>query len=228
MRYLPLVILVTCGLHIGNAYGAPQSASFPVGSVIEVTSDGVTVTFDDGLAVASEAVVVVEPEDPVVEPSGYCSGLDAVTECDPEVNLDVIYYERGERNYWTPRYGVLSLPFTTGSLQYTGLFQMTSGERKRDQYSDFIFHAWFSLEPNGAPIEGAKCEYWSNRVQQNHYWTQELRFEREACRLPDDSVVYYNARLECHPVLFDGNCTSEDFSSDRYQFDIAKKGVTKR
>ena len=226
MRYLFPLLLVTCGLHIGNAHGAPQSVSFPVGSVIEVTTEGVTVNFDDGVAAASAGSdAVTDPEPPFVEPSAYCANLDAVTECDQDLNLDSIYAQGGEVAYWTPRYGVLSLPFTTGSRQYTGLFQMTSGERKRDQYGDFIFHGWFSLEPNGAPIEGAKCEYWSARVQQNHYWTQELRYSDEVCRLPDDSVVYYNARLECHPELFDGNCTAEDFSGDRYQFDIAKRAV---
>jgi hypothetical protein len=223
-KYLLIAaVLITAGLfYATDAEGA--EATFPVGSVITVTDEGITVSYD--LEEAPVAVVEVsQPSEPVVEPSDYCFGLDSVTECDPDTNLDVIYDVGGEVAYWTPRYGVLSLPFTTSDRDRSGLFQMTSGERKRDQFNEPIFHGWFSLEPNGDPIQGVKCEYWSNRVQQNHYWTQEVRYESEICRLPDHSVVYYNARLECHPSFFDGYCAADDYSADRYQFDLAKRAV---
>jgi hypothetical protein len=208
--------------HSPDAHGATQS--FPVGSVITVTDEGITVSYDEDSGESSAASVFVGDTSPVVDDTLYCSDLDAVTECDPLTNLDDIYAVGGEVAYWTPRGGVLSLPFTTGSMQRTGLFQMTSGERKRDQFSDLIFHSWFSTEPNGEPIRGVNCEYWSNRVQQNHYWTQEMRYEGEVCRLPDDSTVYYNARLECHPQFYAG-CSPELYSVDRYQFDLAKRAV---
>lgn len=216
------ISLILIAFYAAGVFGA--EVTYPVGSVITVTEDGITVSYDEVADIAPQEVVITEETAPVVDEFGYCAGLDAFTVCDPAENLDNIYDYGGEVAYWTPAGGVLSLPFTTGTRQRTGLFQMTSGERKRDQFSELIFHGWFSLEPNGEPIEGANCDYWSTRVQQNHYWTQEMRYEAELCKLPDDSLVYYNARLECHPDFYAG-CSSEMYSADRYQFDLAKRGI---
>lgn len=224
MRYILAALLVTYGLHAGNAHGA--EFDYPVGTVVTVTADGITVTVADDDS--SEAEVVGAYQPPEIDNTNYCGTDDPYVECDPSKTLNSLYTQTGERPYWIPSYKVLSLPFQTNSSDVTGYFQITSYERMRDKFSEPIFRFWFSEEPNGEPLGGVKCNFYAVRPQLMHYWTQEVRYADQVCSLPKDSTLYYNAAAECSPSHYNvGACDPDDpvRAGESLNFDLSRRLV---
>ena len=81
-----LSILAVAVFYAADVAGA--EATYPVGSVITVTEDGITVRYEE--VAATQGAVITDDTPPAVDEFGYCVGLDAVTVCDPEENLDNI------------------------------------------------------------------------------------------------------------------------------------------
>jgi hypothetical protein len=235
MKYLLLALLLSA------VYAAAQ-VSYPVGTVISVTDDGVTVTApsdddDDEQSDNSASTTTETGLSPAPNASGYCSedGVDYSTvNCQSSNSLDNFYAFGGERVKRIPAYSVLAMPFTTGEsaedTDISGYFQITSGERSVDPKEDPMFKVWFSATPGGAPLSGEKCLLWARRAKLNHYWTHEVRYADQVCKLPHDTTLYYNAAVECLPSKYEGYCDAEApvRNTRTYIFDLAKRYVVKK
>ena len=220
MKYALLALLLP-------AVYAGAQVSYPVGTVIEVTDDGVVVTAPDEVAdeVADSPAVYVDE-------SEYCYGADyALVDCEASRNYDPWIASTGERSYWLRNQLTLSIPFTlpdrsdddAASAKY-GFFQMTTPMRKRDVENEDIFHVWFSEEPNGAPLSG-KCEEWMLKARGNFLWTQDESLSSGACYLGQESrVLYANFETACFAPRYEGSCsdTNKQKSASSYQFDVAR------
>ena len=204
--------------------------SYPVGTVIEVTDDGVTVTAPE------EVVDNPVTEDPVtyVDESEYCYGADyALVDCDASRNYDPWIASTGEKAYWLRNQLTLSIPFTLparddsesqADLVKYGYFQMTSPMRRRDVSKEDVFRVWFSEEPNGEPVSSL-CEEWMVRARGNFLWTQDESLASQACFLGHESrVLYANFETACYAPRYEGSCsdTNKQKSSKAYQFDVAR------
>lgn len=244
MRYILAAILVILGLHSSNAYGAQQSADFPVGTVITVTDDGVTVVYDEdepaatgttgssGTSTASSA-----PNKPDPYAYGYCTGNDdAVADCRIDGLFDPWVAGTGENAIWIEGGKVEVFPFLLPSRYDTdkyadlvryGLLQFTAPERRRDPASEAVFHAWWSVEPNGAPLDGRGCEWWAQQARGNMYWTQDADVSGGACYLgASERVLYLNFETRCYaPAYRSGVCDADNpqRSMRSYQFDVARR-----
>jgi hypothetical protein len=139
MRYILAAILVTFGVHAGNAHGTSEgvanndtlasqsSYDFPAGTVITVTDDGVTIqtapdevdsSGSDNSGADNSGSDTPVAGDPVVyvDESEYCYGADyAEVDCDASRNYDPWIASTGERAYWLRNQLTLSIPFTLPS-----------------------------------------------------------------------------------------------------------------
>jgi len=238
MRALMVVVMSTVICSIAKA-----QISYPAGTVINVTEDGILVTAPDsggnneGSGDGSSGVTAGSGLNPAPNESGYCSEPDVdytTVNCSPSNSLDNFYAFGGERVKRIPAYSVLAMPFTTGETaedtDISGYFQITSGERYADPQNDPMFKVWFSATPGGTPISGTKCIRWARRAKLNHYWTHEVRYADQVCKLPHDATLYYNAAVECLPSKYAGYCDAEApvRNSRTYIFDLAKRYVSKQ
>jgi hypothetical protein len=245
MRYILALLLVTFGLHAGNAHGAQQSADFPVGTVITVTDDGVTVVYDDGASSGSTgttgssgtSTASTDPNKPDPYEYGYCTGNDdSVADCRIDGLFDPWVAGTGERAIWIEGGKVEVFPFllpsrydadSNADLVRYGFLQFTAAERRRDPASEDVFHAWWSVEPNGAPLEGRGCEWWSQQARGYMYWTQDADVSGGACYLgTSERVLYLNYETRCYaPAYRAGVCNAEtpQRSTRTYQFDVARR-----
>jgi|SaaInlStandDraft_1057018.scaffolds.fasta_scaffold43007_4 hypothetical protein len=228
MKYALLAILLSA------VYAAAQ-VSYPVGTVIEVTDDGVTVTAPDDAAEDEADEVADGPATPVVyvDESEYCYGADyAVVDCDASRNYDPWVASTGERAYWIRNQLTISIPFTLPSrddaddVRY-GYFQMTSPQSRRDPATDDVFRVWFSSEPNGEPLggRGSKCEKWLVQARGNFHWTQDQSLSGQLCFLGETAkVLYANFETACYAPRYEGSCsdTNKQKSASSYQFDVAR------
>ena len=225
MRGLIVVVMsvVVCAV-------ADAQVSYPVGTVIEVTDDGVVVT-------APEEVTEEVVKEPVVyvDESEYCYGADyALVDCDPSQNYDPWIASTGEKHYWIRSGLTFAIPFTLPSRESAsdtryGFFQMTSPEVKRDVYTEDVFRVWFSEEPNGVPLDGSggKCEKWMVRAKGYLYWTQDpdLATDAGVCFLGNsEKVLYANFETACYAPRYEGQCSdnNKQKSYSPYQFDVAR------
>ena len=226
MKYAILALLL-------SAVYATAQVSYPVGTVIEVTDEGVTVTAPE------EEVDTPVAGDPVVyvDESEYCYGADyALVDCDASRNYDPWIASTGEKAYWLRNQLTLSIPFTLPArddsesqadrVKY-GYFQMTSPMRRRDASKEDVFRVWFSEEPNGEPLggRGSKCEKWLVQARGNFLWTQDESLASQACFLGHESrVLYANFETACYAPRYEGSCsdTNKQKSASDYQFDVAR------
>jgi hypothetical protein len=222
MKYLLLALLL-------SAVYAVAQVSYPVGTVIEVTDDGVTVTAPE------EEVDNPVAEDPVVyvDEGEYCYGADyALVDCDASRNYDPWIASTGEKAYWLRNQLTISIPFTLPSrddadnVRY-GYFQMTTPQPRRDPVKSDVFRVWFSSEPNGDPLGGggSRCEKWLVQARGNFLWTQDQSLSSQACFLGHESrVLYANFETACYAPRYEGSCsdTNKQKSASSYQFDVAR------
>ena len=225
MRALIVVVMsvVVCAV-------ADAQVSYPVGTVIEVTDDGVVVTAPDEVVdeVVDEPVVYVDE-------SEYCYGADyALVDCEASRNYDPWIANTGEKHYWLRNQLTLSIPFTLparndsesqADITRYGYFQMTAPMRKRNVETEDIFRAWFSSEPNGEPLSGTKCEVWKLLARGNFLWTQDETLANQACFLGHTSrVLYANFETACYAPRYKGSCSdiNKQKSASAYQFDVAR------
>ena len=222
MKYAILALLL-------SAVYATAQVSYPVGTVIEVTDEGVTVTAPE------EEVDIPAAGDPVVyvDESEYCYGADyALVDCDASRNYDPWIASTGEKAYWLRNQLTLSIPFTLPSRDDAedaryGFFQMTTPQPRRDPVKSDVFRVWFSSEPNGEPLggRGSKCEKWLVQARGNFLWTQDESLASQACFLGHESrVLYANFETACYAPRYEGSCsdTNKQKSASDYQFDVAR------
>ena len=129
-------------------------------------------------------------------------------------------------HYWIRDKKTEVFPFTVDydPRIWYGLLQITSGEAKREKTED-VFHVWFSETPNGPPLEGERCQWWTTRAQGNFYWTQEEELEDVCFIGPERRLLYLNFETRCYPPTYEGLCDDANKQkSDRtYQFDVARR-----
>jgi len=227
MRGLILVALsvIVCSV-------AKAQVEYPVGTTIEVTETGVTVTAPVEVSTVESTNDDYTPEPDTGE---YCYGADySFVECDASRNLDPWIANTGEKNYWIRNRLTLAIPFTLPAREDAldarfGYFQMTAPERKRDPETEDIFRVWFSEEPNGVPLggSGSKCEKWMVKARGYIYWTQDadLAAEANVCFLGhSEKVLYANFETACYAGRYEGECSDENKqkSHKSYQFDVAR------
>jgi len=224
-----------------------ESVTYPVGTVITVTEEGVLVTTsasnnpdtvdtdtdtdtDTASSTNTDTTVYVD-----VDESEYCYGADySLVDCEPSRNYDPWIASTGEKHYFLRNQLTLSIPFTlparndsqtqAGITRY-GYFQMTAPMRRRDPVTEDIFHVWFSEEPNGEPISGEKCEKWMIQARGYFYWTQDESLSSQACYLGQESkLLYANFETACYAPRYEGQCsdTNKQKSYNTYQFDVAR------
>ena len=236
MRALIVVVMsvVVCAV-------VDAQVSYPSGTVIEVTDDGVVVTAPDAPVAATDDGGEDDSNDgnggdtyvAEVDPTDYCYGADyALVDCEASRNLDPWIASTGEKYYQIRNRLTLAIPFTLparsdpgAAIARYGYFQITSGERARDRDSEDIFHIWFSEEPNGDPLGGTKCEKWMIRAKGNLYWTQDESLADQVCFLGHASAVLYaNFETSCYAPRYQGECsdTNRQKSSNSYYFDVAR------
>jgi len=243
MRGLIVVVMsvVVCAV-------VDAQVSYPSGTVIEVTDDGVVVTAPDAPVVAADDGGEDDSNDnndnnngggtyvADADPSDYCYGADyALVDCEASRNYDPWIANNGERSYRIRNRLTLAIPFTLparndsqaqADVTRYGYFQITSGERVRDIRGEDIFHVWFSEEPNGDPLGGTKCEMWAVRAKGNLYWTQDETVANQVCFLGHDSrVLYANFETACLGSRYEGECskTNKQKSYRAYQFDVSRR-----
>ena len=228
MRCLILVALsvIICSV-------AKAQVEYPVGTTIEVTETGVTVTEP------VEASTVESTNDdytPEPDTGEYCYGADySLVECDASRNFDPWIASTGEKNYWIRNRLTLAIPFTLPARGAAldarfGYFQMTAPARKRDPAKEDIFRVWFSEEPNGVPLggSGSNCEKWMVKARGYFYWTQDadLATDANVCFLGhSEKVLYANFETACYAPRYNGECsdTNRQKSYKSYQFDVARQ-----
>jgi hypothetical protein len=241
MRYILALLLVTFGLHVSNAHGAQQSADFPVGTVITVTDDGVTVVYDDGASSGStggsgSSTASTDPGDPDPYAYGYCTGNDdSVADCRTDGVFDPWIASAGEKELYIEDKKTETFAFLLPSrydsdsqadITRYGYLQFTSPEPQRDPVTQDVFRAWWSVEPNGEPLAGGGCEWLAVRARGYMYWTQDPDLVGDSvCNLgTDERVMYLNFETRCVPSRYDGFCDADtpQKSSRSYQFDVAR------
>ena len=162
----------------------------------------------------------------------YCAGYDGrETDCDPAVNFDPWAFGKGEEAYVIANRLTKSVPFTlpsrsdAGQVRY-GMLQLTTSESRREPADEDIFHMWFSTTPNGSPIEGKECEWYTTQARGYVYWTQDESLKSEMCFLGSYSrVLYVNFETRCYAPFYNGTCDdwNKRKSSRSYYFDVARK-----
>ncbi len=232
MRGLILVAIVVIACSLSPL--ASAQVEYPVGTVIEVTEHGVTVTEPEDDTATTESTTADEYT-PEPDYSDYCYGADySLVDCDPSRNYDPWIASTGEKHYWIRSGLTFAIPFTLPSRESAsdtryGFFQMTSPEVKRDVYTEDVFRVWFSEEPNGVPLDGSggKCEKWMVRAKGYLYWTQDpdLATDAGVCFLGNsEKVLYANFETACYAPRYEGQCsdTNKQKSYSPYQFDVAR------
>jgi len=159
----------------------------------------------------------------------YCANNDpSLSNCDPENNFDPWIAGTGETPFWIRDQKTEVIPFTNeyGSEIEYGYLQITSPESVRERTED-IFHVWFSETPNGAVLEGFKCEWYTTQATGNVYWTQKGEdYGDQMCDLGiEPRTIYLNFETRCHINYYNGLCDDENKqkSSRTYQFDVARR-----
>lgn len=218
---------------------AHAQVEYPVGTVIEVTDQGVVVTAPEEVASTGgdsgtdDTTTTTTSYTP--DPSDYCYGVDySLADCDQSRNFDPWIASTGEKPYWIRNRLTLVIPFTlpprthehASRVKY-GYFQMTTSERKRDPAKEDVFRVWFSEEPNGVPIggKGSKCEKWLVQARKNFYWTQDEALAGQVCFLGrSEKVIYANFETSCYATTYNGECSdnNKQKSHKSYQFDVAR------
>ena len=217
---------------------------YPVGTVIEVTEQGVMVTPpSSSITVTSDTGTDDTATDDTdytyyPDPSEYCYGSDyTLVDCDPSVNYDPWIASTGEKHYWIRNRLTFAIPFTLPHRNHEhafkakyGYFQMTASERKRDPETEDIFRVWFSEEPNGVPLggKGSNCEKWMVKARGYIYWTQDadLAAEANVCFLGhSEKVLYANFETACYAPRYKGECSdiNKQKSYNSYQCDVARQ-----
>ena len=214
--------------HLSGDSGDPGAEDPSLGDSGSASSDGDTgITPDDGdtgtLATDSGPAELAE----------YCDGADPLlVDCDPEVNYDPWLVDGGERHYWIRDGKTLSFPFTveTNPEVYYGYFQITSGERKRDKYTEDIFHLWISETPNGPVLNDGDpdCEHYNERAQTNFKWHQNTGdpLVDGMCDVgTTERVLYANFETRCVALFYEGICDDDNLQKSlaTYQFDVARR-----
>jgi len=233
MRCLILVALSVIVCSVVKA-----QVEYPVGTVIEVTDQGVVVTApEEEVASAGDTTTTTTTTTSYTpDPSDYCYGVDySLADCDQSRNFDPWIASTGEKPYWIRNRLTLVIPFTlpprthehASKVKY-GYFQMTTSERKRDPAKEGVFHVWFSEEPNGVPIggKGSKCEKWLVQARKNFYWTQDEALAGQVCFLGhSEKVLYANFETACYATTYNGECSdnNKQKSHKSYQFDVARQ-----
>ena len=224
-----------------------ETVSYPVGTVIEVTEEGVlvsapTISNNTDPTDSTDSTDSTGSTDTTttvyVDESEYCYGADyALVDCEPSRNFDPWIASTGEKHYWIRNRLTFAIPFTLphrthehASKAKFGYFQMTASERKRNPETEDIFRVWFSEEPNGVPLggKGSKCEKWMVKARGYIYWTQDadLAAEANVCFLGhSEKVLYANFETACYAGRYKGECSDENKqkSHKSYQFDVARQ-----
>ena len=170
------------------------------------------------------------PEDTGPLPADqYCVGNDPeLANCSTEQTFDPWIAAGGEIHYWIRDKKTEVFPFTVDyeSLVWYGYFQITSGETKREKTED-VFHVWFSETPNGPPLEGNGCEWYTTRAQGMVYWVQgDVELGDQMCDIGTERrILYANFEPRCYPGTYEGLCDDDNKQkSDRtYQFDVSRR-----
>jgi len=230
MRGLILVAVAVIACSLSPL--AHAQVEYPVGTTIEVTETGVTVTAPVEVSTVESTNDGYTPEPDTGE---YCYGADySFVECDASRNFDPWIARTGEKNYWIRNRLTLAIPFTLPARGAAldarfGYFQMTAPERKRDPETEDIFRVWFSEEPNGVPLggKGSNCEKWMVQARGYLYWTQDadLAADANVCFLGhSENVLYANFETACYAPRYEGECseTNRQKSYRSYQFDVAR------
>lgn len=159
----------------------------------------------------------------------YCVGNDPeLANCSTEQTFDPWIAAGGEIHYWIRDKKTEVFPFTVDyePLVWFGYFQITSGEAKREDTED-VFHVWFSETPNGPPLEGDGCEWYTTRAQGYIYWRQgEMEEGDLICDIGTERrILYANFETRCYPGTYEGLCDDDNRQkSDRtYQFDVSRR-----
>ena len=162
----------------------------------------------------------------------YCEGNDpTLANCDPERTYDPWTAHGGEVHYWIRDAKTEVYPFTVihDPAIWYGYLQLTTGERVRDQYTEDIFHVWFSETPNGPVLDGnADCEYYSTQAHLYFYWKQDNQDPQldDICYIgTQERVLYLNYETRCMADFYEGLCddNNKQKSTETYQFDVSRR-----
>jgi len=157
----------------------------------------------------------------------YCGTFNPdLVECEPKENLDPWQAESEAVSYSVANQLTKSLPFSSTnapSIDY-GWVALSTTEPPRD-YSEDVFHIWFSKKPNGPVLPAPQCEAYLSEANQNFYWTQSKAHGDGMCYLGENKETFYlNFETRCHPDFYAGNCSDKDKKKSRrsYQFSLKK------
>jgi len=153
----------------------------------------------------------------------YCTGNDEnLSVCDPDDNFDPWIAATGERPVYVRDGMTVAIPFTNAindQVEY-GMLQLTAAERRRDRAKEDIFHIWMSASPNGPVLNNDApelCSWYGVEARTLFYWSQQTKYETQACFLGvPDGVYYVNIETRCYAKYYNVSDRVKDPDPAKY------------
>lgn len=151
----------------------------------------------------------------------YCADNDEkLAVCEPDQNFDPWIAATGERPVFIRGGKTVAIPFTNeinDQVEY-GMLQLTAAERRRDRATEDVFHIWVSASPNGPVLNNQElCSWYGVEARTLFYWSQQTKYETQACFLgTPDGVYYVNVETRCLPKYYNVSDRVKDPDPAKY------------